>query len=109
MVHHLLIKSGAETVKYRRRPPSIERRPHEWTIRELAEKIGMPEPTLYTWVQKGRLLCRNVGDGRKRAKLVFADPDTIATLKMIRATPPPWRRIPPRTESAHSPTATAES
>ena len=93
MVHHLLIKSGVETVKYRRRPSTIERRPNEWTIRELAEEIGMPQPTLYAWIQKGRLSCRNAGGGSKRAKLVLADPDTISALKTIRATPPPWRRI----------------
>ena len=96
MVHHLLLKSGAEPLKYRRRPPQIERLENEWTIRELAQEIGMPQPTLYTWVQKGRLSCRNVGGGSKRAVLVRADPETIAALKAIRATPPPWRRLPPR-------------
>jgi biotin operon repressor len=106
MVHHLLIKSGAESVKYRRRPSRIERRPNEWTIRELAEEIGMPQPTLYTWIQKGRLSCRNAGGASKRAKLVFADPDTVAALKAIRATPPPWRRIPPPPVSKHLPPTT---
>ena len=96
MVHHLLLKSGAETIKYRRRPQQIERLENEWTIRELAEEIGMPQPTLYTWVQKGRLSCRNVGSGSKRGVLVRADPETIAALKAIRATPPPWRRLPPK-------------
>ena len=104
MVHHLLLKSGAETIKYRRRPPQIERLENEWTIRELAEEIGMPQPTLYTWIQKGRLSCRNVGSGSKRAVLVRADSDTIAALKAIRATPPPWRRLPPRpADSAAAP------
>jgi DNA invertase Pin-like site-specific DNA recombinase len=99
MVHHLLIKSGAESVKYRRRPPSIERRPNEWTIRELAEEIGMPQPTLYNWIQQGRLSCRNTG-ASKRTLLVVADPDTISALKTIRATPMPWRRIPPAPETS---------
>jgi DNA invertase Pin-like site-specific DNA recombinase len=108
MVHHLLIKSGVETVKYRRRPSKIERRPSEWTIRELAEEIGMPQPTLYAWIQKGRLSCRNADGGSQRAKLVLADPDTVSALKTIRATPPPWRRIPPRTQSTH-PSPTTES
>jgi excisionase family DNA binding protein len=71
--------------KYRRRKPQIERRPDEWTIRELAEQIGAPEPTLYTWVQKGRLRSRVVKDGR--TKLVHADVAAIAELKTIRATP----------------------
>jgi DNA-directed RNA polymerase specialized sigma24 family protein len=86
MVYHLLINSGVESVKYRRRASTIERRPNEWTIRELAEEIGMPQPTLYDWIQKGRLSCRNAGVS-KRAKLVFADPETISALKLIRATP----------------------
>jgi DNA invertase Pin-like site-specific DNA recombinase len=98
MVHHLLIKSGVESVKYRRRPSQIERRPNEWTIRELAEEIGMPQPTLYNWIQKGRLSCRNAG-ASKRTMLVVADPDTLAALKTIRATPMPWRRIPPAPET----------
>jgi len=96
MVHHLLLRSGAEAIKYRRRPPHIERLENEWTIRELADEIGMPQPTLYTWVQKGRLSCRNIGSGSKRGVLVRADPETVAALKAIRATSPPWRRLPPR-------------
>jgi len=107
MVHHLLIKSGAETPKYRRRERQIERQPNEWTIRELAEQIGMPQPTLYNWIQNGRLHARIVTGSAGRAKLVHADPATIAALKEIRATPAPWRRLPPKL--AHLQNATAES
>lgn len=104
MVHHLLLRCGAETIKHRRRPARTERLDDEWTIRELAEEIGMPQPTLYTWVQKGRLSSRNVGGRSKRAVLVRADAETIAALKAIRATPPPWRRLPPRlARSAEAP------
>jgi excisionase family DNA binding protein len=94
MVHHLLIRASAITPRYRRRKPQIaSRQPDEWTIHELAEQIGVPEPTLYTWVQKGRLRSRIVKDGR--TKLVHADAAAIAELKAIRATPAPWRRLPP--------------
>ena len=92
MVNHLLIKAGAIERKHRRRKPQIARRPDEWTIRELAEHIGVPEPTLYTWVQKGCLRSRVLKDGR--SKLVHADAAAIAELKAIRATPAPWRRLP---------------
>lgn len=95
MVHHLLIKARIIEPKYRRRKPRIERETDEWTIRELAEQIGVPQSTLYGWVQKGRLRSRFVQAGPGRAKLVFADAATIADLKTIRATPPPWRRLPP--------------
>jgi hypothetical protein len=106
MVYHLLLKSGAQTPRYRRRPSQIERLENEWTIRELAEEIAMPQPTLYTWVQKGRLPCRNVGGASKRAKLVRADAETIAALKAIRATPPHWRRPPPGLASSAAAPAT---
>jgi excisionase family DNA binding protein len=83
MVHHLLIKAGAIEPKYRRRKPQIARRPNEWTIRELAEQIGVPESTLYNWVQKGRLRSRIAKAGR--TILVHADPAAIAKLRAMRA------------------------
>jgi len=95
MVHHLLIRAGVIKPRYRRRKAQIERQPDEWTIRELAERIGMPEPTLYNWVQRGRLRSRWVQNGRGRAKLVQADAAAIAALQAIRTTPAPWRRLPP--------------
>jgi excisionase family DNA binding protein len=101
MVHHLLINARIIEPKYRRRKPQIVRRADEWTIRELAEQIGVPEPTLYTWVQKGRLRSRFVQTGSGRTKLVYADATTIAALKEIRATPPPWRRLPPPFTTDH--------
>jgi DNA invertase Pin-like site-specific DNA recombinase len=104
MVHHLLIRAGAIEPKYRRRKPQIERQPDEWTIRELAGQIGVPEPTLYNWIQKGRLRSRFVQAGSGRAKLVHADAETIAALKTIRATPAPWRRLPPSFTQPINPT-----
>src|ERR1700732_3394104 len=90
-----------------RRRPSPGR-PNEWTIRELAEEIGMPQPTLYTWVQKGRLPCRSAGPAAMRANGARADPEPVAALKAIRAPPPHWRQTPPRIESTH-PSPTTES
>lgn len=93
MVRRLLVKAGLVEVKPRRKA-AIARAPDEWTIRELAEHIGMPEPTLYTWVQQGRLSSRRVPAGSGRRQLITADPATIDHLKAIRATPAPWRRLP---------------
>src|SRR3954463_9214441 len=102
MVNHLLLKAGIVERRYHRGPRPTE--PDEWTIRELAEEIGMPEPTLYTWVQQGRLPCRLVEPGGKPAKLVHADAADIAALKKIRAVPAPWHRRPPILPSALTPT-----
>jgi len=104
MVHHLLIRAGVIEPKYRRRKPHIERQANEWTIHELAEQIGLPEPTLYNWVQKGRLRSRFVEVGSDRAKLVYADAETIPALKATRATPAPWRRLPPSTHPTNQAT-----
>ena len=43
---HLLVKAGVAAPKYRRRKPQIARHSDEWTIRELAEHLGMPQATL---------------------------------------------------------------
>lgn len=95
MVHRLLRKAGIVAPKYRRRRPVLDRQPDEWTIRELAERIGMPQSTLYTWVQQSRLACRSVGTTLRPMTLVHADAETIAALKALRATPAPWHRRPP--------------
>ena len=104
MVRRLLTTAGI-IERGLRRPRTIpERQPDEWTIRELAEELGVPQPTLYNWVQTGRLLSRSVKAGTGSAKLVTADAATIANLKMIRATPPPWRRLPPPVRNTAHPT-----
>jgi hypothetical protein len=56
------------------------------------KKIGVPEPTLYKWVQKGGLRSRLVKAAR--TTLVHADETTIAELKALRASHAPWRRLP---------------
>jgi DNA invertase Pin-like site-specific DNA recombinase len=101
MVRRLLVAAGI--IKQSSRQPRIlsARQPDEWTIRELAEELGVPQPTLYGWVQKGRLLSRSVKAGAGSAKLITADAATIANLKTIRGTPRPWRRLPPVAEPNH--------
>jgi DNA invertase Pin-like site-specific DNA recombinase len=100
MVQDLLLKAGVATRKYRRRQPPMVREPDEWTIRELAAQIGMPQPTLYTWVQQGRLRSRRISCGPRHYKLVHANAQAIAALKTARATPVQWRRLPPP-QSSH--------
>ena len=104
MVRRLLTTAGVIEPGPRRPRTIPERQPDEWTIRERAEELGVPQPTLYSWVQNGRLLSRSVKAGAGSAKLVTADAATIANLKMIRATPPPWRRLPPHVGNTAHPT-----
>jgi hypothetical protein len=109
MVRHLLVKAGLAVPACRRREVQIERHADEWTIRELAQHLAMPESTLYSWVQHGRLRSRLVRAGGAHAKLVHADEAAIAALSQMRATPMPWRRLPPRRATPSTPTSTIES
>jgi DNA invertase Pin-like site-specific DNA recombinase len=101
MVRRLLVAAGIINQSSRRPRILSARQPDEWTVRELAEELGVPQPTLYGWVQKGRLLSRSVKAGAGSAKLITADAATIANLKTIRGTPRPWRRLPPVAEPNH--------
>jgi hypothetical protein len=94
MVRHLLTTAGVIEPSPRRPRKLPDRQPDEWTIRELAEKLSVPQATVYSWVQNGRLCSRSVNAGGGSAKLVTADAATIVNLKAIRATPLPWRRLP---------------
>ncbi len=94
MVWRLLLKIGVANRKYHRGRPAVDHRADEWTIQDLAKHLEMPEPTLYNWVVQGRLRSRTVQAGGRQIKLVHADETTIASLRTIRATPPPWRRLP---------------
>jgi excisionase family DNA binding protein len=92
MVDRLLLISGMRAPKYRRRKTDLGRQAEEWTPHELAEHLGLPQPTLYRWIQEGRLPSRRI-PGR-RAMLVHADEAAIAALKAIRAGPIPWSCLP---------------
>jgi hypothetical protein len=107
MVRRMLTAAGVVRPSPRRPRVLPERQPDEWTIGELAEELGVPQATLYSWVQCGRLPSQLVTTGGGRAKLVAADAATIAHLKTIRATPPPWRRLPSPVRETNQPTAKA--
>jgi DNA invertase Pin-like site-specific DNA recombinase len=94
MVRKRLIAAGI--VGYKPKHPIITaRKPDEWTIRELAQHIGMPQATLYQWVQTGRLRHRSIEIGAKIMLLLMADAITIADLKAMRVGPRYRNRLPP--------------
>lgn len=87
MVRHLLYAAAPQAAARRLQPPKVERKPDEWTIPELAPKLGIPESTLYSWVQKGRLPSRSIATVSRPRRLVHADPATIAEIKANRRPP----------------------
>jgi hypothetical protein len=105
MVYRLLRRAGMTTTKYRKKQFIIERQSDEWTIAELARHIPIPKPTLYAWVQEGRLRSRTVPNKKSQLTLVYADAATIAQIRTVRATPAPWRRRPAPVMAAEPVTA----
>ncbi len=104
MAHHLLLGAGVVERQYHRPRRPVEHKADEWTIRDLAAEIGMPQPTLYTWVQQGRLRSRRVETGGKPAMLVHATAVDIAAIRESRMTPAPWHRRPPLLPAASTDT-----
>jgi hypothetical protein len=49
-------------LRSRKEAPAIvvERQAHEWTLAELAHRLDMPQPTLYSWMRRGRFKARTV-------------------------------------------------
>ena len=92
MVRGLLRRRGVRPEA--RDAPSLtaERRsPAEVTLRELAERLAMPEQTVYRWLRRGELRARRASAGRRPVWLVTADADEIERLRALRAAGPPGR------------------
>jgi DNA invertase Pin-like site-specific DNA recombinase len=88
MINRLLNAADPEAAARRVQCPKIDREPDEWTVPELATRFGIPEPTIYGWVRKGRLRSRSIATVSRPRRLVHADAATIAALKANRRPPP---------------------
>jgi hypothetical protein len=84
-VRSMLVRQGLWTPRSRTR--TVPRRPHEWTILELAHQVQIPHQTLYAWVHKGQLKARRTTRTRHPLWLVYADPAELARLRALRPTP----------------------
>jgi DNA invertase Pin-like site-specific DNA recombinase len=79
-VRHLLRTAEPPAPGSRLRCPHVERKPDEWTIPELADRLALPQSTVYSWVRRGRLQSRSISATSRPNKLVHADAATIAAL-----------------------------
>ncbi len=75
----------------RTRSQQVERKPDEWTFRELSTKTNTPEPTLYRWMQKGELkVRRDEHTSHGGVWLITADETEIARLQSLKNQPKQW-------------------
>ena len=85
MVRSLLYRQGLRGCT-RGQPISatVKREDGEYMLGELALKLRMPEPTLYTWLRKGHLRHRSQQAGGRSIWLVQADEAEIVRLQTLR-------------------------
>jgi DNA invertase Pin-like site-specific DNA recombinase len=106
-VCRLLDQPEARSLKRPRRRISegIPRQAHEWTPRELADRLGMSRDSLKNWIQKGALQGRKVEYHGRSLWLLWADEAELERLRDMRDFPH-YGPYYPRVEQASSDTST---
>jgi DNA invertase Pin-like site-specific DNA recombinase len=92
MVHMLLSRQGLRNSEKKRPSDEITKKSNEWTIRELSQKLQMPEPTLYSWITKGKLKYRRAQVSGKVVLIVSANRTEINRLRTMRKQPRSWSK-----------------
>jgi Recombinase zinc beta ribbon domain len=91
MIHALLVPTGIISSNKKTRSQQVNRMPNEWTFRELSQKINIPEPTLYRWMQKEMLIVRRVKEvSHNGIWLITADEKEIKRLESLKNQPKQW-------------------
>lgn len=62
---------------------SVELGPHEWWLRDLAQALEMPLPTLSSWTRQGKLQARQASQSDRRW-IVWADETELERLRQYR-------------------------
>lgn len=87
MVHTLLAVQGLRSRRRRYSDAIEERAADEWTLSELAHCLGIPGPTLYSWLRRGELRRRQAVVAAHPVWLVQADEAELARLRALRERP----------------------
>ncbi len=93
MVRSVLSRLGLRTgTAKQQHANSVERKPNEWTLKELAGKLEMPESTLYVWLHRGKLKARQAISLARTVWLVYADRNELVRLRQLRTEPRVWAK-----------------
>jgi DNA invertase Pin-like site-specific DNA recombinase len=91
MVRSLLNRQGISLgTPKQQHTAGIPREADEWTVKELAQQLQMPEPTLYAWLKKGLINARQVQANARLVWLVTADADQLEQLRQQRSVQRIW-------------------
>ncbi len=68
----------------------ISRESDEWTLKELANHLQMPEPTLYAWLKKGYVRARQIKVDTRSFWIITANQQELAELRKLRIVKRTW-------------------
>jgi hypothetical protein len=92
MVRTLLSRQGLRCVDTKRPSDGLSKEVDEWSMGELAQRLQMPEPTLYSWIRKGRVRARLQPHGTRSFWLIWADNAELERLRALRKQPYRWSK-----------------
>lgn len=93
MVNNLLSRQGLSYGSRKQQVAhTLRRNPDEWSLKELARELEMPEMTLYAWLRKGRLNARQEKQTGRSIWLIQADKTELERLQTLRKTPRAWAK-----------------
>lgn len=92
MVQSLLARRGLTSSNKKRPSEKIEKNQDEWTLSEFAHKLGMPPPTVYAWIKKGKLDARQTWIGNQSFWIIKADENEISHVQALRKQPRQWAK-----------------
>lgn len=93
MISALLSRQGLQSGTARQQHShKIQRKPNEWTLKELARELEMPEITLYHWLRKGKLIARQEAQTSRSIWLIQADRTELERLRALRSAPRIWSK-----------------
>jgi primosomal protein N' len=95
MVRSLLNRQGINLgTPKQQHTADIPREADEWTLKELAQQLQMPEPTLYKWLKKGLIKARQVQANARSVWLITADAGQLEQLRQQRSAQRIWVQQP---------------
>ena len=93
MISVLLSRQGLQSGSTRQQHThKIRRKPNEWTLKELARELEMPEITLYCWLRKGKLIARQESQTSRSIWLIQANRTELERLRALRSAPRSWSK-----------------
>jgi DNA invertase Pin-like site-specific DNA recombinase len=91
MVRCLLNRQGIRIGTQKQQHTSvIKLEADEWTLKELANHLKMPEPTLYAWMKKGLVRARLIKVDTRSFWVISATPQELEQLRKLRTVKRPW-------------------